>query len=186
MELFDTFFVWFSQVLAVSEMKTLVISHSHRCVAISGKITTVPGSFQNTHSKMITNSRLWMYTLNGIVWNLFFLVWSSIGCFRDENVSHNPAGKSTHETHVARMIHEWVSMSLPLHAWTLHRGPLPCMNLAWVSPSMHEPCMGLPFHSWTLHGSPLPCVNLSWVSTSMHEPCKGLPLMHEPCMGLPF
>ena len=30
MELFDTYFVWFGQVLAVSGMKTLVISH--RCV----------------------------------------------------------------------------------------------------------------------------------------------------------
>ena len=38
MELFDTYFVWFGQVLAVSGKKTLVISH--RC-DISGKITTV-------------------------------------------------------------------------------------------------------------------------------------------------
>ena len=30
MELFDTHFVWFGQILAVSGMKTLVISH--RCV----------------------------------------------------------------------------------------------------------------------------------------------------------
>ena len=30
MELFDTYFVWFGQVLAVSGKKTLVISH--RCV----------------------------------------------------------------------------------------------------------------------------------------------------------
>ena len=46
------------------------------------------GSFQNTHSKMKTNIRLWMYTLNGTVWYLFCLDWSSISCFRDENVSH--------------------------------------------------------------------------------------------------
>ena len=43
MELFDTHCVWFGQVLAVSGMKTLVISH--RCVYLSGKITTVPRLF---------------------------------------------------------------------------------------------------------------------------------------------
>ena len=43
MELFDTYFVWSDQVLAVSGIKTLVISH--RCVYISGKITTVPRLF---------------------------------------------------------------------------------------------------------------------------------------------
>ena len=43
MELFDTYFVWFGQVLAVSGMKTLVISL--RCVAISDKITTAPRLF---------------------------------------------------------------------------------------------------------------------------------------------
>ena len=47
-------------------------------------------SFQNTHSKMKANIRLWIYTLNGIVWYLFCLVWSSIRCFWDENVSHKP------------------------------------------------------------------------------------------------
>ena len=46
------------------------------------------GSFQNTYSKIKTNIRLWMYTWNGTVWYLFCLVWSSISCFRDENVSH--------------------------------------------------------------------------------------------------
>ena len=66
MELFDTFFVWFSQVLAVSEMKTLVISHSHRCVAISGKITTVPRIFLE-HLTKHENKHQIMYTLNGIV-----------------------------------------------------------------------------------------------------------------------
>ena len=43
MELFDIYFVWFGQVLAVSGKKTLVISH--RCVLLSGKITTVPKLF---------------------------------------------------------------------------------------------------------------------------------------------
>ena len=43
MELFDTYFVWFGQVLAASGMKMLVISH--RCVWLSGKITTVPKLF---------------------------------------------------------------------------------------------------------------------------------------------
>ena len=42
MELFDTYFVWFGQVLAVSGMKTLVISHP---MCISGKITTAPRLF---------------------------------------------------------------------------------------------------------------------------------------------
>ena len=37
---------------------------------------------------MKTNIRLWMYKLNGTVWYPFCLVWSSISCFRDENVSH--------------------------------------------------------------------------------------------------
>ena len=41
MELFDTYFVWFGQVLAVSGMKTLVISH--QCVCC--KITMVPKLF---------------------------------------------------------------------------------------------------------------------------------------------
>ena len=43
MELFDTYFVWFGQILAVLGMKTSVISH--RCVYVSGKITTIPGLF---------------------------------------------------------------------------------------------------------------------------------------------
>ena len=66
-------------------MKMLVISH--RCVQVI-KSQPYQGSFQNTHSKMKKNIRLWMYTLNGIVWYLFCLDWSSISCFRDENVSH--------------------------------------------------------------------------------------------------
>ena len=40
MELFDAYFDRIGQVLAVSGKKTLVINH--RCVCISGKITTVP------------------------------------------------------------------------------------------------------------------------------------------------
>ena len=43
MELFDTYFVWFGHVLAVSGKKTLVIIKSPMC--ISGKITTVPRLF---------------------------------------------------------------------------------------------------------------------------------------------
>ena len=58
MELFDTYFVWFGQVLAVSGMKTLVISL--RCVAISDKITTAPRLFsehslQNENKHQIIN-----------------------------------------------------------------------------------------------------------------------------------
>ena len=62
MELFDTFFVWFSQVLAVSGMKTLVVSH--RC--ISGKITTAPRLFSE-HLTQNENKHQIMYTVNGIV-----------------------------------------------------------------------------------------------------------------------
>ena len=57
MELFDTYFVWFGQVLAVSGMKTLVISL--RCVAISDKITTVPRLFsEHSLQDEISNIRL--------------------------------------------------------------------------------------------------------------------------------
>ena len=57
MELFDTYFAWFSQILAVSGMKTLVISHR---LCISGKITTVPRLFsehslQNDNKQQIMN-----------------------------------------------------------------------------------------------------------------------------------
>ena len=64
MELFDTYFVWFGQVLAVLGMKTLVISHWCVCVV---KSQPYQDSFQNTHSKMKTNIRLWVYTLNETV-----------------------------------------------------------------------------------------------------------------------
>ena len=57
----------------------------HRCVQVI-KSQPYQGSLQNTHSK--TNIRLRTYTLNGTIWYLFCLVWSSISCFRDENVSH--------------------------------------------------------------------------------------------------
>ena len=58
MELFDTYFVWFGQVLAVSGLKTLVISH--RSVKLSGKITTAPRLFsehllQNENKHQIMN-----------------------------------------------------------------------------------------------------------------------------------
>ena len=44
--------------------------------------------FQNTHSKVKTNTSLWMYTLNWTVWYSFCSVWSNITCFRRENVSY--------------------------------------------------------------------------------------------------
>ena len=58
MELLDTHFVCFGQVLAVSGMKTLVIRH--RCVHASDKITTVPRLFsehslQNKNKHQIMN-----------------------------------------------------------------------------------------------------------------------------------
>ena len=57
MELFDTYFVWFGQVLAVSGMKTLVISHP---MCISDNITTIPRLFsehllQNENKHQIMN-----------------------------------------------------------------------------------------------------------------------------------
>ena len=45
MELFDTYFVQFGQVLAVSGQKTLAISNRYVHVCISGKITIVPRLF---------------------------------------------------------------------------------------------------------------------------------------------
>ena len=83
--MFDTYFVQFSQVLAVSGPKTLAIRNWYVEVAKSQPHLDY---FQNTHSKMKTNIRLWMYTLNGNVWYLFCSVWSSISCFRPENVSY--------------------------------------------------------------------------------------------------
>ena len=78
MEMFDTYFVQFGQVLAVSGQKTLAISNRYVEVAKSQPRLDY---FQNTHSKIKTNIRLWMYTLNGNVWYLFCSVWSSISCF---------------------------------------------------------------------------------------------------------
>ena len=56
MELFDTHFVWFGQVLAVSGQKTLAISNRYVC----DKITTVPRLFsehslQNENKHKIMN-----------------------------------------------------------------------------------------------------------------------------------
>jgi len=69
---------------------------------ISGKISqTYLEYFEITHSKvkMKTNIRLWMYTPNGTVWYPFCLLWSSITCFRPENVSYklpiHTSGKNT-------------------------------------------------------------------------------------------
>ena len=85
MEPFDTHFVQFGQVLAVSGQKTL--AKSNRYVAVA-KSQPHLDYFQITHSKMKTNIRLWMYTLNGNVWYLFCSVWSSISCFTPENISY--------------------------------------------------------------------------------------------------
>ena len=56
MELFDTHFVWFGQLLVVSGQKTLAISNQYVC----GKITTVPRLFsehslQNENKHQIMN-----------------------------------------------------------------------------------------------------------------------------------
>ena len=68
MELFDTHFVEFGQVLAVSGQKTLAKSNRYVVVAKSQPHLDY---FPNTHSEMKTNIRLWMYTLNENVWYLF-------------------------------------------------------------------------------------------------------------------
>ena len=57
MELFDTHFVWFGQILAVSGQKTLAISNRY---VLSDKITTVPRLFsehslQNENKHQIMN-----------------------------------------------------------------------------------------------------------------------------------
>ena len=57
MELFDTHFVQFGGVLAVSGQKTLAISKQYVEVA---KTQLHLNYFQNTYSKMKTNIRLWM------------------------------------------------------------------------------------------------------------------------------
>ena len=55
MELFDTYFVWFGQVLAVSGLKTLAISNQYLQVVKSQPYLDY---FQNTHSKVRANIRL--------------------------------------------------------------------------------------------------------------------------------
>ena len=55
MELFDTYFVWFGQVLAVSGQKMLATSNRYLQVV---KSQLCLGCFQNTHSKVKTNIRL--------------------------------------------------------------------------------------------------------------------------------
>ena len=55
MELFDTYFVWFGQALAVSGQKKLAVSNRYLQVV---KSQPYLDSFQNTHSKVKTNIRL--------------------------------------------------------------------------------------------------------------------------------
>ena len=66
MELFDTYFVWFGQVLAVSGKKK--VSHKS-AMCISGKITTVPRLFsehllqdENKHQIMNVHTK-WNYLI---------------------------------------------------------------------------------------------------------------------------
>ena len=57
------------------------------------------GCRNGTTNTTIENIRLWMYTLNGNVWYLLCLVWSSSTCFRLENISYkwlfHTSGKMT-------------------------------------------------------------------------------------------
>ena len=64
MELFDTYSVQFGQALAVSGQKTLAIRNQYVEVVKSQPHLDY---FQNTHSKMKTNIRFSMYTLNETV-----------------------------------------------------------------------------------------------------------------------
>jgi len=73
MELFDTYFVWFGQAQAVSRKKTLVISH--RCMCISGKITTVPRLFSQ-HSLQNENKHQIMNVHTK--WNCLILILSGL------------------------------------------------------------------------------------------------------------
>ena len=85
MEMFGTHSVLFGQVLAVSGVKLFVISNWYVQVV---KPQPYLDYFQNNHSKMKTNIRLWIYTANGTVWYPFCLVWSSISCFSGEIVGY--------------------------------------------------------------------------------------------------
>ena len=64
MELFDTYSVQFGQALAVSDQKTLAIRNRYVEVVKSQPDLDY---FQNTHSKIKTNIRFSMYTLNETV-----------------------------------------------------------------------------------------------------------------------
>jgi len=56
---------------------------------VHGKITLLYlHYFQIIYSKVKTNMRLWMCTPNWTVWYSFCSIWSSIRCFRLENVSY--------------------------------------------------------------------------------------------------
>ena len=72
MELFDTHFVWFGQVLAVSGQKTLAIQET-----ISDKITTVPRLFSE-HSLQNENKHQIMNVHTK--WNCLQRKWVSNSC----------------------------------------------------------------------------------------------------------
>ena len=73
MELFDTHFVWFGQVLSVSWMILLVASN--RYVQLSGKTTTAPRQFsehllQNENKHQIMNVHIKWNCLIPILYSL--------------------------------------------------------------------------------------------------------------------
>ena len=72
--------------------------------------------FEITHSKMKTNIRLWMYTLRGTVWYHFCLVWSSISCFRPENVSYI-GNRYVQITTVSRLFSDHSKMKTNTRLW---------------------------------------------------------------------
>ena len=84
-------FVWFSSSISCFRPENVSYKWTEHVWVI--KLQRYPGCFQNTHSKVKTNIRLWMYTPNGTVWYPFCLAWSIISCFRSENVSYTSEGR---------------------------------------------------------------------------------------------
>ena len=106
MKLFDTHFIQFDQVLAISGNKFLSTSYCPVCT--KSKITTVPGLFfghsiQNENKHQIMNVHTKCNCLIPIC-----LVRSSISCFRDLNVSYKWLIRTTGKITIApRLIFEY-------------------------------------------------------------------------------
>ena len=81
---------------------------------------------------MKSNIRLWMYTLNGTVWYLFCLVWSSISCFREENVSHkSPMCISGKITNQGSFQNTYSNMKTNIRLWMYILNGTVCTYFVW-------------------------------------------------------